>query len=211
MNYKRIYKQIIKKAKHRDLDGYKERHHIKPKCLGGSNEGSNLVYLTAKEHFICHRLLCKIYPNNHSLIAALWLMVNAARDYQKRYIPSARIYESLRIDFSIRQSIAKKGVKREKWVCDKLSKGMLGKKKSKQHIKNISKAKMGEGNHMFGKFGKDNPKSKPLKQYDLEGNFIRDWESCSVVARELGFSQGNINSCAKGKTKTACGFKWKFS
>ena len=37
-----------------------EYHHIVPKCLGGSNKKDNTVYLTDREHYICHRLLVKI-------------------------------------------------------------------------------------------------------------------------------------------------------
>ena len=47
--------------------GRLEVHHIVPKCLGGSNKKENLVELTAREHFICHRLLCEIYPKNKKL------------------------------------------------------------------------------------------------------------------------------------------------
>ena len=55
--YKKWYDMIIENAKNRRLTGYKERHHIIPKSLGGNNELTNLVDLTAREHFICHRLL----------------------------------------------------------------------------------------------------------------------------------------------------------
>jgi len=41
-------------------DGYTEQHHILPKCLGGTNNKSNLVRLTAREHFVCHLLLVKM-------------------------------------------------------------------------------------------------------------------------------------------------------
>lgn len=36
-----------------------ERHHIIPRSLGGLDDESNIVVLTIREHFICHRLLCK--------------------------------------------------------------------------------------------------------------------------------------------------------
>jgi hypothetical protein len=74
MDYQRIYNQIIERAKTRQLDGYKEKHHIVPKCLGGSNDKINLVELTAREHFICHVLLCEIYPKENKLKHALFLM-----------------------------------------------------------------------------------------------------------------------------------------
>jgi hypothetical protein len=57
--YKTWHDNIITKAKNRTLEGYKEIHHILPRCLGGKDKKSNLVALTAKEHFIIHILLCK--------------------------------------------------------------------------------------------------------------------------------------------------------
>lgn len=36
---------------------YFEKHHIKMRCMDGPNDESNLVYLTAREHFIAHRLI----------------------------------------------------------------------------------------------------------------------------------------------------------
>lgn len=61
MDYKKIYNSIIDRAKGRILECYTELHHIVPRCMGGSNDNTNLVRLTAREHFIAHRLLYKIY------------------------------------------------------------------------------------------------------------------------------------------------------
>jgi len=71
MNYLKIYNDLIDRAKNRKLEGYKEKHHIVPKCLGGSRNKDNLVELTPKEHFLAHQLLVKIYPKNKSIICAL--------------------------------------------------------------------------------------------------------------------------------------------
>ena len=57
MDYSRQYNLIINKAKERVLEEYSETHHIIPKCLGGTNENTNLVELTPRENLICHRLL----------------------------------------------------------------------------------------------------------------------------------------------------------
>jgi hypothetical protein len=56
-------------------NGYTEKHHIIPKCLGGSDEQSNLVNLTPEEHYIAHQLLVKIYPNSDSLVYAACMMI----------------------------------------------------------------------------------------------------------------------------------------
>lgn len=65
MNYRKIYGNIIRNSisenRTKSNDVYYERHHILPKSLGGSDRKSNLVLLTAKEHYICHLLLVKIF------------------------------------------------------------------------------------------------------------------------------------------------------
>jgi hypothetical protein len=99
MNYKKIYNQIIEKAKNRVLVGYKETHHITPRCMNGTNEKDNLVGLTAREHFVCHLLLTRIYPNHKGLRLAVWNMCNAKRRYQGRYKPNSRLYEMIRTEY----------------------------------------------------------------------------------------------------------------
>ena len=49
--------------------------------------------------------------------------------------------------------------------------------------------------------------NKPILQYDLDGNFIREWECAYDVGKEV--NTGIIN-CLKGRTKTAYGFIWKY-
>lgn len=77
MNYQRIYTNIIKRGQNRILEGYKEKHHIVPRCLGGTNDASNLVSLTPEEHYLCHLLLVKIHPNNIRLVKAAMFMVSS--------------------------------------------------------------------------------------------------------------------------------------
>lgn len=101
MNYQRIYNQLIEKARARTLEGYKEKHHIIPKCLGGDNSKRNIVELTAREHFLCHVLLCEIYPKNIKLYQALWLMsTNKNKKEGKRYKISSKVYERIKIEAS---------------------------------------------------------------------------------------------------------------
>lgn len=78
MNYKRHYENLMNRGVNRILSGYKETHHIIPRCLGGTNNSSNLVNLTAEEHFVAHQLLVKIYPNNRKLVAALSKMCSTS-------------------------------------------------------------------------------------------------------------------------------------
>ena len=100
--YSRAYFTIIEAAKARKtLDGYFEKHHIIPKSLGGSNLVQNLVKLTAKEHYICHRLLTKMLvgrPKYLMMIAAC-RMIDRNNIHQRHFPPSiiiARLLEGKR-------------------------------------------------------------------------------------------------------------------
>ena len=67
MNYQKIYNDLILRArseKRNKAVSYFERHHIIPKSLGGTNNKDNLVLLTAREHYIAHKLLVKIYESD---------------------------------------------------------------------------------------------------------------------------------------------------
>ena len=57
--YKRKYIEILKKSK--DHYGEYENHHIIPRACNGSNNKSNIVCLTIREHYIAHLLLAFIY------------------------------------------------------------------------------------------------------------------------------------------------------
>lgn len=51
--------------------------------------------------------------------------------------------------------------------------------------------------------------SKPVLQYDLDSNLIKEWESMAECRRK-GYSQGNISACCRGERKTHKGYIWKF-
>ena len=77
MNYLKIYNQIIDRAKNNLREGYLEKHHIVPKCIGGDNTLSNLVLLTAREHYICHWLLAKQYKMKELYYAFSMMIVKS--------------------------------------------------------------------------------------------------------------------------------------
>jgi hypothetical protein len=51
---------------------------------------------------------------------------------------------------------------------------------------------------------------KPIIQYDLNGNFIREWESGQQIKKELNYTPHHISACCTGKKKEYNGFIWKF-
>lgn len=179
MNYINIYKNLMQKALLRtNLSGYIEKHHILPRCIGGSNYENNLVKLTAREHFIAHKLLVRIYPENHSLSYALWGMCMKSKNTNGRYITSSRDYENIKNKMSLitksrlkkhnhwvgrkhskksKEKMSESAKKRkistemEKQRRDGISNGHKNKPLTKEHIANISESKKGEKNPMYGK------------------------------------------------------------
>lgn len=75
---------------------YKERHHIIPKCIGGSDDKDNLIDLYAKEHFLAHKLLAKENPTNYRLANAWWLMSTIENGNQQRYVLTDDEYDDLK-------------------------------------------------------------------------------------------------------------------
>lgn len=51
-----------------------------------------------------------------------------------------------------------------------------------------------------------------ITQYDLDGNFIRNWNNCREAARTLGFkSSAAIQQCVNGINNTSYGYIWRKS
>jgi hypothetical protein len=112
--YYNWYNQITNRARNRILKDYTETHHIKPRSLGGTNAADNLVELTAREHFICHWLLTKMHTGEDraKMVYALNGMKRSNK-FAQRYETkiTARVYESLKKEFSIVHSATMKGRK----------------------------------------------------------------------------------------------------
>jgi hypothetical protein len=96
--YTRTYNKIITQAQLRVNQGYVERHHIIPRSLGGNDDSDNIVALTAREHFICHRLLVKMTAGKErqKMSYALHRITNKKVSYRI----TARTYEHIRREHS---------------------------------------------------------------------------------------------------------------
>jgi hypothetical protein len=157
MNYQKVYDSIIDRArqeKRRKKQGiYYEAHHITPLCSGGEGKQSewrnhpNIILLTAREHFICHWLLTRIYPNNTKLAYAFWVMCTLREKRQERYTPSSRAYREAR-DKAIRLLKKRRGTftgrEHSEETKRKQSEAKKGVLKSKQHRESMSKAQKGK-------------------------------------------------------------------
>ena len=110
--YTKWYNQITDRARNRIVEGYTERHHIKPRSLGGTDNTDNLVELTAREHFICHWLLVKMTTGeeHYKMLNALRMM-RAEKSGQQRYETAitSRVYESIKQEYAQLQSVLRSG------------------------------------------------------------------------------------------------------
>jgi hypothetical protein len=157
MNHQKIYEAIIKRAQSENRKKlrkknpnyvYYEKHHIFPRCLGGKDEESNLVLLTAKEHYISHELLVYIYNTNRKLALALMRMSGntekykvSARDYARAKELLNNIPMSEETKEKLRKAIS--GVKHPQWRNELKSiyqTGTKHKKYSEEGRKNCSNA-----------------------------------------------------------------------
>lgn len=115
MNYLSIYNSIVanslqsnrRKRKHADPNYvYYEKHHIIPKCMGGTDDIQNTVLLTAREHFVAHQLLIKIYPNEYKLVFALRML---CRNNNKNHVRNNKEYSWIKTSIAKTLSISQKG------------------------------------------------------------------------------------------------------
>lgn len=138
MNYKKIYEDIVTKAKNeqraKNGSNVYELHHILPKSLGGSNETDNLVLLTPREHYICHMLLVDIYPESKQMKYAFWIMSHPSfcNKYikERTYKVSARAYERARRIFSEVMRVAASNRIKTEEEREKISLKLKGKKRT---------------------------------------------------------------------------------
>lgn len=80
LNQEELYKELVEIGKSRKpkKTDYVEKHHILPRCMGGTDDESNLVLFTALEHIVAHILLYRIYPDNNKIVMAADCMLKLA-------------------------------------------------------------------------------------------------------------------------------------
>ena len=133
------------------------------------------------------------------------------KDAKNIEISLIRQYKSLGMSYNITDggdggrglhNKRKKLSKETKLKMSKSRKGLLAGNKNPMYGRH-------ETNPAYGKFGKEHPASKKVYQYDLLGNFIKEWDCLSEVQRHLNILVTHITACCNGRQKTAGGYIWK--
>ena len=93
-HYLNRYEKLIAFCKTQSYQVSVEKHHIIPKCFGGSNKKENIVSVPPRIHFILHKLLHKAYPENRGLMLAYVKMTNkSTKNHSRFYRINSREYE----------------------------------------------------------------------------------------------------------------------
>lgn len=188
--YEKWYASITQNARSRILVSYKETHHIIPRSLGGTDDKTNLVELTAREHFICHWLLTKITTgeDRYKMLNALRMM-RAEKHGQERYKSkiTARVYEAIKEEYALLHSIKVSGVNNPMYG-DKFYRSEEGKLKQREAIsgdkngskqtqarQKISQSKLGKLREEFSLEWKENlSKNHKSKQDGFDGSLSEE-------------------------------------
>lgn len=119
---------------------YLEKHHIIPSSLGGDNSSSNLVYLTAQDHYRCHELLPMFTEGSaRSKMLCAWHQMSTTREGIK---VDSGLYSILKERNAKRMSHLHKGKFVSRTTRDRQSKSAKGSKHSTETL-----AKMSGSNH----------------------------------------------------------------
>jgi len=117
--YTKLYFRIIENAKNKSYNGVKtESHHIVPKSLGGSNDKSNIITLSLREHCLCHWILTKMTSgkDKEKMISALWRFATHPSKFERKIFPRRySLYRDLFIESISGNSSRMWG---KKWVND---------------------------------------------------------------------------------------------
>lgn len=100
--YLHYYNSLCNNARNRcPVAGYYEKHHIIPRALGGSDDASNIVKLTAREHYIAHAILVRITDgvDKHRMINA-WFRMSCQGTHPEFTFVNSRRFELARHAFA---------------------------------------------------------------------------------------------------------------
>lgn len=199
---------------------YFEFHHIIPRCLGGTNDKSNIIPLTAREHYLAHYLLSKINPNNEGLKFAFYIMSksNNSRLYEKvkSEIDFGKVWRGKKLDEAYRKKISENhaDISGDKNPMFGKHHSDASKRKMSQSKKEFfeSHPEQREKLREFAKknfVGGGNPRAKKVRC--VENGMI--FSTTAEAAVWCGLSKNSktmISNCCKNKSKTVNGYHFEY-
>jgi hypothetical protein len=221
MNYKKIYEDFIEDRKQKqNIKGYYETHHIIPKALGGTNEKSNLIKLTAYEHLFAHELLARIYGGSmwYAVIftyggnkkiskKSRFLISKSKEETAKRKSKEMKDYYKNNPEKRKKQSELMKEKYKDLELIKRVSEGTKKalndpevKKKNSERMKKRWKNPEQIKKHSERMKGEKNQNSKKIMMISPEGKYFR-YNCISDIGKEFNIVRTNISRYLKGSVK----------
>ena len=171
MDYQKIYDNLVQSRKNRVTDKYVEKHHIIPKCLGGTDDKDNLVILTYREHFIAHWLLVKIHKTHSGINYTFLCMLRKQSDGR---ILNSRMFETIKKNFS----------KFKKLYCTIENPG------KSENSRNAARKRMTESNPMR-LHPENNRTAQPIRVYFYDGR-IEEFTYAKQLSIKYSINYGTV-------------------
>lgn len=170
-------------------DEYHERHHIIPKCMGGTNDKNNLIDLFAREHFIAHKMLAEENPDNNGLVYGWTCMAFVKNNYQERYEITSEEYEML------------KKIMNE--MCSGENAHFYGKHHSNETKKKQSEIKKGARNPNYGKHYSEEERRRLSELLSGENGPMYGKHHSEETRRKIGEAATNPSKETRQKMREA--------
>lgn len=211
------YVNICQMAKSRNLQKncgvYIEKHHVVPKSfnLGGQSDSENIVNLTAREHYIAHLLLSKMFDNKlykNKMHYALWRLSTRGI----HFIPNSHSYQTARQQIleTIKTRIDSEETRSKKSRPGHLN-SMYGKKRpeimAKANAASVLNSKGKTYEMIYGKIRAaqlKSDRSKKLKSYLQQNSNVRQGTTNPNAKTYCFVDPDGIEHIVTGQLKVFC-------
>lgn len=81
--------------------------------------------------------------------------------------------------------------------------------KTDNRVENLEWVTVSQNHKHAFENGLKKPTSKKVIQYSKNNKFIKQWDSMTEASKKMNICKTDISACARGKIRTAGGYKWK--
>ena len=210
MDYQKIYDDFIRdrradESRLKDSDECMERHHIKPKSLGGDDSEENLICLNHRDHYFAHCCLAKIHGG------VMWLALEMMSNWVSKTNGRSFAFTQSKLAAIARQKYWEENIKWPKEACitdaakyetkiqwDKASPYAYRKALDCGWIEECSA-------HM--KSNKGRCQKKAVINLTTGDSF----DSLRAAAKQFKLNENAIGNVLAGRAKKCGGFEWKYA
>lgn len=198
----RYYRLVLMARRRGKPTCYAEQHHILPRSAGGANTPENLVWLTAREHFLAHWLLFRMY-RTPAMARAFRLMVNDQMRRRGRDYAAAR--EAMALDMRGDKNVSRRPDVRRK-LRENAHSPFAGKKRPEHALLMQRKGLFrGVNNPFYGQGerqrGSKNHMARPIVGIHIWFGVTR-WDTLTSAAASIGVTIQAVAQAIKKRNRS---------